>query len=74
LDLRGLGLYWGDHHRRVFIARRAIKVAEAAKVIENTQRDLNIALMNELRDDLREASAFARSDVLGRRRRPSGTS
>ena len=25
-----------------------IKVAEAAKVIENTQRDLNIALMNEL--------------------------
>lgn len=27
---------------------RSIKVAEAAKVIENTQRDLNIALMNEL--------------------------
>ncbi len=26
----------------------SIKVAEAAKVIENTQRDLNIALMNEL--------------------------
>lgn len=26
----------------------AIKVAEAAKVIENTQRDLNIALINEL--------------------------
>ncbi|MBO9619714.1 MAG: nucleotide sugar dehydrogenase [Niabella sp.] len=26
----------------------AIKVAEAAKIIENTQRDLNIALMNEL--------------------------
>jgi UDP-N-acetyl-D-glucosamine/UDP-N-acetyl-D-galactosamine dehydrogenase len=26
----------------------AIEVAEAAKVIENTQRDLNIALMNEL--------------------------
>jgi UDP-N-acetyl-D-galactosamine dehydrogenase len=25
-----------------------LKVAEAAKVIENTQRDLNIALMNEL--------------------------
>jgi len=27
---------------------RSIKVAEAAKVIENTQRDLNIALVNEL--------------------------
>ena len=29
-------------------AASSIKVAEAAKVIENTQRDLNIALMNEL--------------------------
>ena len=28
--------------------RRNHKVAEAAKVIENTQRDLNIALVNEL--------------------------
>jgi UDP-N-acetyl-D-galactosamine dehydrogenase len=27
---------------------KSIKVAEASKVIENTQRDLNIALMNEL--------------------------
>lgn len=27
---------------------RSLKAAEAAKVIENTQRDLNIALMNEL--------------------------
>jgi UDP-N-acetyl-D-galactosamine dehydrogenase len=27
---------------------QSIKVAEAAKVIENTQRDINIALMNEL--------------------------
>ena len=27
---------------------QSIRVAEAAKVIENTQRDLNIALMNEL--------------------------
>ena len=26
----------------------SIKVAEASKVIENTQRDINIALMNEL--------------------------
>jgi len=31
----------------IFVAA-SIKVAEAAKVIENTQRDLNIALMNEL--------------------------
>ncbi|SDM99472.1 UDP-N-acetyl-D-galactosamine dehydrogenase [Methylobacterium phyllostachyos] len=29
-------------------ATASIRVAEAAKVIENTQRDLNIALMNEL--------------------------
>ncbi len=35
----------------------SIKVAEAAKVIENTQRDLNIALMNEL------AIIFDRLDV-----------
>ncbi len=35
----------------------SIKVAEAAKVIENTQRDVNIALMNEL------AQIFARLDI-----------
>jgi UDP-N-acetyl-D-galactosamine dehydrogenase len=35
----------------------SIKVAEAAKVIENTQRDLNIALMNEL------AMIFDRMDI-----------
>lgn len=35
----------------------SIKVAEAAKVIENTQRDLNIALMNEL------AMIFERLDI-----------
>ena len=35
----------------------SIKVAEAAKVIENTQRDLNIALMNEL------AMIFKRMDI-----------
>jgi len=33
---------------KIFRAK-SIKVAEAAKVIENTQRDLNIALMNELK-------------------------
>ena len=31
----------------------SIKVAEAAKVIENVQRDLNIALMNELEEENR---------------------
>jgi len=36
---------------------RSIKVAEAAKVIENTQRDVNIALMNEL------ALIFDRLDI-----------
>lgn len=35
----------------------SIKVAEAAKVIENTQRDINIALMNEL------ALIFKRLDI-----------
>lgn len=35
----------------------SIRVAEAAKVIENTQRDLNIALMNEL------SVVFARMDI-----------
>ena len=35
----------------------SIRVAEAAKVIENTQRDLNIALMNEL------AIIFKRMDI-----------
>jgi len=35
----------------------SIEVAEAAKVIENTQRDLNIALMNEL------AIIFERMDI-----------
>jgi UDP-N-acetyl-D-galactosamine dehydrogenase len=41
-----------DLYRSIIIAGThkapSIKVAEAAKVIENTQRDLNIALMNEL--------------------------
>jgi UDP-N-acetyl-D-galactosamine dehydrogenase len=42
----------------------SIKVAEAAKVIENTQRDVNIALMNELalildRLDLRTTDVLA---------------
>ena len=39
----------------------SIRVAEAAKVIENTQRDLNIAFVNELADHLRAASASTRT-------------
>ncbi|MTI45788.1 nucleotide sugar dehydrogenase [Roseibium hamelinense] len=42
MDLYGSAVKAGLHHAP------SIKVAEAAKVIENTQRDLNIALMNEL--------------------------
>ncbi len=41
-DLYGSIIEAGIH------AAASIRVAEAAKVIENTQRDLNIALMNEL--------------------------
>mgnify|MGYP001148369210 CR=1 FL=1 len=48
-------------YRRVITAgthaASSIKVAEAAKVIENTQRDLNIALINEL------AMIFNRLDI-----------
>ena len=41
----------------------SIKVAEAAKVIENTQRDLNIALMNEL-SKICDLVGIRTSDVL----------
>jgi len=41
----------------------SIKVAEAAKVIENTQRDLNIALMNEL-SIIFDRMGIATKDVL----------
>ena len=40
-------LYGSIIHAGTYLAP-SIKVAEAAKVIENTQRDLNIALINEL--------------------------
>jgi len=40
-------LYSSIIHAGTFLTK-SIKVAEAAKVIENTQRDLNIALINEL--------------------------
>ncbi len=39
---------YGDVVKAGIHSAPSIKVAEAAKVIENTQRDLNIALMNEL--------------------------
>jgi len=44
---RVAGIYGAVVEAGVYRAS-SIKVAEAAKVIENTQRDLNIALMNEL--------------------------
>jgi UDP-N-acetyl-D-galactosamine dehydrogenase len=44
---RVAGLYGAVVRAGVYRAS-SIKVAEAAKVIENTQRDLNIALINEL--------------------------
>ena len=39
-------IYGSIINAEIFIAT-SIKVAEAAKIIENTQRDINIALMNE---------------------------
>ena len=50
-----------------------IKVAEAAKVIENTQRDLNIALMNELALIFDSIGIDTHRRARGRRA-PSGTS
>jgi UDP-N-acetyl-D-galactosamine dehydrogenase len=40
-------IYGKMNNNNVFIAK-TIKAAEAAKVIENTQRDINIAFMNEI--------------------------
>lgn len=34
--------------KKKIITTKSIKIAEGAKIIENTQRDINIALMNEL--------------------------
>ena len=53
------GAQWVDHLYASIIAAgtyqaATLKVAEAAKVIENTQRDLNIALINELAIIFRE--------------------
>ncbi|MBU3598281.1 nucleotide sugar dehydrogenase [Polynucleobacter sp. AP-Basta-1000A-D1] len=46
--LEVLGELYGSVVKAGVYLAGSIKVAEAAKVIENTQRDLNIALMNEL--------------------------
>jgi len=47
-----IGIEVDELYKEIIIAgthkAESIKVAEAAKVIENTQRDLNIALINEL--------------------------
>ncbi len=46
--LEEIALVYGEIIKAGIYKASCIKVAEAAKVIENTQRDLNIALMNEL--------------------------
>ncbi len=46
--LEAVASVYGSVVRAGIHKANSIKVAEAAKVIENTQRDLNIALMNEL--------------------------
>ena len=43
-----IDLFYGSIIRAGTYCTKDIKTAEAAKIIENTQRDINIALMNEL--------------------------
>jgi UDP-N-acetyl-D-galactosamine dehydrogenase len=47
-SLETISLVYGSVLEAGLHKASSIKVAEAAKVIENTQRDINIALMNEL--------------------------
>jgi len=49
-------IYGKMNNNNIFIAK-TIKAAEAAKVIENTQRDINIAFMNEI------AMIFAKMNI-----------
>ena len=42
-----LEIYWKLTTGKIFLAKN-IKVAEASKVIENAQRDINIAFINEV--------------------------
>ena len=55
-------LYYSVNGSNIYIAK-SIKVAEAAKIIENTQRDLNIALINELSQIFKKININTR-DVL----------
>ena len=48
-SLERIALVYGSVVKAGIYKAASIKIAEAAKVIENTQRDINIALMNELR-------------------------
>ncbi len=55
--LENIAQIYGDIIQAGVYKASSIKVAEAAKVIENTQRDLNISLINEL------AIIFDRMDI-----------
>lgn len=46
--LESVRAIYGQITQSSVVAVSSLRVAEAAKIIENTQRDLNIALMNEL--------------------------
>lgn len=46
--LETIASVYGSIIKKGLFKASSIKVAEAAKIIENTQRDINIALMNEL--------------------------
>jgi UDP-N-acetyl-D-galactosamine dehydrogenase len=48
ISSREIAMVYGSIIKAGIHKATSIKVAEAAKIIENTQRDLNIALMNEL--------------------------
>ncbi len=61
---RLIGLY-GSVVKAGIHAAPSIKTAEAAKVIENTQRDLNIALMNELSMIFHEMNIDTRDVLAG---------
>ncbi|ETZ04593.1 MULTISPECIES: nucleotide sugar dehydrogenase [Holospora] len=55
-------LYGSINGNNIFVAK-SIKVAEAAKVLENTQRDINIACMNEM-SQICQAAGISVYDVL----------
>jgi len=47
-SLETISKVYGEVVKAGIFKAKSIKIAEAAKVIENTQRDINVALMNEL--------------------------